>query len=95
MAALLQGKSELRSESTIKRAQNVVYMCISHFVVCAVRIINFSNMHRGKQLVDDYFAALMIELVEKAKQPWTQATRFSKRFTLSSGTPTDLSAKAN
>ncbi len=60
--------------------------------MCAVRIVTFSDYASSKQLVDDYFAALMIELVEKAKQPWTQAAPFQAVY-IGGGTPTDLSAK--
>ncbi|WP_434137744.1 heme anaerobic degradation radical SAM methyltransferase ChuW/HutW [Photobacterium leiognathi] len=92
MAALLQGKSESRSESLINGiAKRCLYV---HFPFCRVRCTycNFFQYASSKQLVDDYFAALMIELVEKAKQPWTQAAPFQAVY-IGGGTPTDLSAK--
>ncbi|WP_318416546.1 heme anaerobic degradation radical SAM methyltransferase ChuW/HutW [Photobacterium leiognathi] len=92
MAALLLGKSEARSESTINGiAKRCLYV---HIPFCRVRCTycNFFQYASSKQLVDDYFAALMIELVEKAKQPWTQAAPFQAVY-IGGGTPTDLSAK--
>lgn len=92
MAALLQGKSESRSESLINGiAKRCLYV---HIPFCRVRCTycNFFQYASSKQLVDDYFAALMIELVEKAKQPWTQAAPFQAVY-IGGGTPTDLSAK--
>lgn len=64
-----------------------------HIPFCRVRCTycNFFQHASSKQLVEDYFEALMIELEWKAKQPWTQAAPFHAVY-IGGGTPTDLTA---
>lgn len=64
-----------------------------HIPFCRVRCTycNFFQYASSQTYIDEYFAALMVELVEKAKQPWTQAALFDAVY-IGGGTPTDLTA---
>ncbi|HIF9472274.1 TPA: heme anaerobic degradation radical SAM methyltransferase ChuW/HutW [Photobacterium damselae] len=65
-----------------------------HIPFCRVRCTycNFFQYASSQQLIDDYFAALMIELKLKAQQPWTQSAPFHAVY-IGGGTPTDLTAQ--
>ncbi|BAX53126.1 Oxygen-independent coproporphyrinogen-III oxidase 1 [Photobacterium damselae subsp. piscicida] len=62
-----------------------------HIPFCRVRCTycNFFQYASSQQLIDDYFAALMIELKLKAQQPWTQSAPFHAVY-IGGGTPTEL-----
>ncbi|MBW3695535.1 heme anaerobic degradation radical SAM methyltransferase ChuW/HutW [Vibrio sp. T187] len=64
-----------------------------HVPFCRVRctFCNFFQNAASRKLVDDYFAALMIELKQKAETPWAQSGTFHAVY-IGGGTPTDLSA---
>ncbi|KXI22509.1 heme anaerobic degradation radical SAM methyltransferase ChuW/HutW [Photobacterium sanguinicancri] len=64
-----------------------------HIPFCRVRCTycNFFQYASSQQLIDDYFAALMVELKVKAAMPWTQAAPFHAVY-IGGGTPTDLTA---
>lgn len=64
-----------------------------HIPFCRVRCTycNFFQYASSKQLVDDYFSALLVELKQKALQPWTQSAPFQAVY-IGGGTPTDLNA---
>ncbi|MDP2570897.1 heme anaerobic degradation radical SAM methyltransferase ChuW/HutW [Vibrio penaeicida] len=63
-----------------------------HVPFCRVRctFCNFFQNAASRKLVDEYFAALLVELEHKAKQPWTQSNVFHAVY-IGGGTPTDLS----
>ncbi|USD43032.1 heme anaerobic degradation radical SAM methyltransferase ChuW/HutW [Vibrio sp. SCSIO 43135] len=63
-----------------------------HVPFCRVRctFCNFFQNAASRKLVEDYFEALMTELKDKAKQPWTQSGLFHAVY-IGGGTPTDLS----
>ncbi|OAN18763.1 putative heme utilization radical SAM enzyme HutW [Photobacterium jeanii] len=63
-----------------------------HVPFCRVRCTycNFFQYASSQQLIEDYFAALMVELKTKAAMPWTQAAPFHAVY-IGGGTPTDLS----
>lgn len=65
-----------------------------HIPFCRVRctFCNFFQHAASRNLVNDYFAALMTELKQKAQTPWTQSGIFHAVY-IGGGTPTDLSAK--
>ena len=65
-----------------------------HIPFCRVRctFCNFFQNAASRKLVDEYFAALMVEIEQKAAQPWTQNGIFHAVY-IGGGTPTDLSAK--
>ena len=64
-----------------------------HIPFCRVRCTycSFFEYASSQRLIDDYFAALMVELKYKAAQPWTQAAPFQAVY-IGGGTPTDLTA---
>ncbi len=64
-----------------------------HIPFCRVRCTycNFFQYASSQSLIDDYFAALMVELELKARQAWTQAAPFHAVY-IGGGTPTDLTA---
>lgn len=64
-----------------------------HIPFCRVRCTycNFFQHASSKQLVADYFDALMIELRWKSELAWTQAAPFHAVY-IGGGTPTDLTA---
>lgn len=57
---------------------------------CSLHFCNFFQNAASRKLVDEYFAALMQELKEKAALPWTQSGIFHAVY-IGGGTPTDLS----
>lgn len=63
-----------------------------HIPFCRVRCTycNFFQYASSKSLIEDYFAALLVELKFKASQPWTQMAPFQAVY-IGGGTPTDLS----
>ncbi|KHT46949.1 heme anaerobic degradation radical SAM methyltransferase ChuW/HutW [Vibrio sinaloensis] len=63
-----------------------------HIPFCRVRctFCNFFQNAASRKLVDDYFEALMVEIDQKAAQPWTQTGVFHSVY-IGGGTPTDLS----
>ncbi|KJY82838.1 coproporphyrinogen III oxidase [Vibrio galatheae] len=65
-----------------------------HVPFCRVRctFCNFFQNAASRQLVDDYFEALMLEIKHKAWMQWTQAGTFHAVY-VGGGTPTDLSAQ--
>ncbi|PSV20749.1 heme anaerobic degradation radical SAM methyltransferase ChuW/HutW [Photobacterium kishitanii] len=64
-----------------------------HIPFCRVRCTycSFFEYASSQRLIDDYFAALMVELKYKAAQSWTQAAPFQAVY-IGGGTPTDLTA---
>lgn len=64
-----------------------------HIPFCRVRCTycNFFQHASSKQLVQDYFDALLVELKWKAQLAWTQAAPFHAVY-IGGGTPTDLTA---
>lgn len=64
-----------------------------HIPFCRVRCTycSFFEYASSQRLIDDYFAALLVELKYKAAQPWSQAAPFQAVY-IGGGTPTDLTA---
>ncbi|MEL7292600.1 MAG: heme anaerobic degradation radical SAM methyltransferase ChuW/HutW [Pseudomonadota bacterium] len=65
-----------------------------HIPFCRVRctFCNFFQNAASRQMVDDYFDALVKEIEYKSSLPWTQSGLFHAVY-VGGGTPTDLSAK--
>ncbi|ELR67730.1 Radical SAM family protein HutW [Photobacterium marinum] len=65
-----------------------------HVPFCRVRCTycNFFQYASSQSLIDDYFEALLTELVFKAQMPWTQSAPFHAVY-IGGGTPTDLTAE--
>lgn len=64
-----------------------------HIPFCRVRCTycSFFEYASSQRLIDEYFAALLVELKYKAAQPWSQAAPFQAVY-IGGGTPTDLTA---
>ncbi len=82
---------ELMASDTQDNKKRCLYI---HIPFCRVRCTycNFFQNAASRQLVDDYFAALMVEIKLKAALPWVQSGTFHAVY-VGGGTPTDLSAQ--
>ncbi|NVD08881.1 heme anaerobic degradation radical SAM methyltransferase ChuW/HutW [Vibrio sp. JPW-9-11-11] len=80
----------LYDQSADTDAKRCLYI---HIPFCRVRctFCNFFQNAASRQMVDDYFDALVKEIEYKASLPWTQSGRFHAVY-VGGGTPTDLSA---
>ena len=88
-------KVEILSRLYDQQGQKSDKRCLYiHIPFCRVRctFCNFFQNAASRKLVDDYFEALMIEIAQKAAQPWTQTGLFHAVY-IGGGTPTDLSAE--
>ncbi|HCE1966104.1 heme anaerobic degradation radical SAM methyltransferase ChuW/HutW [Vibrio parahaemolyticus] len=81
--------SSITSDQNVRNNKRCLYI---HVPFCRVRctFCNFFQNAASRKLVDEYFAALMQELKEKAALPWTQSGIFHAVY-IGGGTPTDLS----
>ncbi|EJG1717051.1 heme anaerobic degradation radical SAM methyltransferase ChuW/HutW [Vibrio parahaemolyticus] len=81
--------SSITSDRNARNNKRCLYI---HVPFCRVRctFCNFFQNAASRTLVDEYFAALMQELKEKAALPWTQSGIFHAVY-IGGGTPTDLS----
>ncbi|HBC3952690.1 TPA: heme anaerobic degradation radical SAM methyltransferase ChuW/HutW [Vibrio parahaemolyticus] len=81
--------SSITSDQNVRSNKRCLYI---HVPFCRVRctFCNFFQNAASRKLVDEYFAALMQELKEKAALPWTQSGIFHSVY-IGGGTPTDLS----
>lgn len=81
--------STLDAQAAIRVKQRCLYI---HIPFCRVRctFCNFFQNAASRQWVDEYFAALMREIEQKAALPWTQSGVFQAVY-IGGGTPTDLS----
>ncbi len=81
--------SSIASDQNVRNNKRCLYI---HVPFCRVRctFCNFFQNAASRKLVDEYFAALMQELKEKAALPWTQSGIFHAVY-IGGGTPTDLS----
>ncbi|OCH06599.1 heme anaerobic degradation radical SAM methyltransferase ChuW/HutW [Aliivibrio fischeri] len=82
--------SSVSSETTQISKHRCLYV---HIPFCRVRCTycNFFQHASSKQLVQEYFDALLVELKWKAQLAWTQAAPFHAVY-IGGGTPTDLTA---
>ncbi|CAH0530199.1 heme anaerobic degradation radical SAM methyltransferase ChuW/HutW [Vibrio hippocampi] len=88
-----QDKESIFQSITSVNEQRTKSRCLYiHIPFCRVRctFCNFFQNAASRQLVDDYFQALLTEIKQKASLPWTQAGRFNAVY-IGGGTPTDLS----
>ncbi|MEF1298544.1 radical SAM protein, partial [Vibrio parahaemolyticus] len=81
--------SSITSDQNVRNNKRCLYI---HVPFCRVRctFCNFFQNAASRKLVDEYFAALMQDLKEKAALPWTQSGIFHAVY-IGGGTPTDLS----
>ncbi|EKP4402823.1 heme anaerobic degradation radical SAM methyltransferase ChuW/HutW [Vibrio parahaemolyticus] len=81
--------SSITSDQNVRNNKRCLYI---HVPFCRVRctFCNFFQNAASRKLVDEYFAALMQDLKEKAALPWTQRGIFHAVY-IGGGTPTDLS----
>lgn len=65
-----------------------------HIPFCRVRCTycNFFQYASSQKLIDEYFAALEVEIQRKAAMPWSQSAPFRAVY-VGGGTPTDLTAE--
>lgn len=88
-----QDQRQIYQSITSVDKQHTLSRCLYiHIPFCRVRctFCNFFQNAASRQLVDDYFQALLTEIKHKAAMPWTQAGRFNAVY-IGGGTPTDLS----
>ncbi|MFA0501441.1 radical SAM protein, partial [Vibrio sp. 10N.222.46.A1] len=86
-------KLEIFDELMLSEGKKQDKRCLYiHIPFCRVRctFCNFFQNAASRKLVDEYFDALMVELMQKAKTSWAQSGLFHAVY-IGGGTPTDLS----
>lgn len=80
---------DLTNQPSSRSKKRCLYI---HIPFCRVRctFCNFFQNAASRQLVDDYFAALLQDIEAKSRLPWTQSGLFHAVY-IGGGTPTDLS----
>ncbi|MBY6196167.1 heme anaerobic degradation radical SAM methyltransferase ChuW/HutW [Vibrio hangzhouensis] len=80
---------QITSNAVAKSRKRCLYI---HIPFCRVRctFCNFFQNAASRQLVDDYFEALLLEIKLKSQLEWTQSGLFHAVY-IGGGTPTDLS----
>ncbi|WP_162045951.1 heme anaerobic degradation radical SAM methyltransferase ChuW/HutW [Vibrio taketomensis] len=88
-------QTQIQIETALSSKANQSQRCLYiHIPFCRVRCTycNFFQYASSKQLIAEYFTALVIELKKKAAYRWTQSYPFQAVY-VGGGTPTDLSAE--
>lgn len=80
---------QITQSTSLRQHARCLYI---HVPFCRVRctFCNFFQNAASRQLVDAYFAALLVEIKQKAALPWTQTGVFHAVY-IGGGTPTELS----